>query len=680
MSSPDTSLIEDARRLEALERYDILDTAPEPSFDDIVAVARALCEVPVALISLLDRDRQFFKARTGFDGSGTPIAMSICTHALAKRATLVIPDLRQDTRTADNPLVVGDPNIRFYAGAPLVTGDGHVLGTLCVIDLVPRPGGLTNTQVAGLEALARHTMMMMELRRVLSHQGEALSQVRRTSMAVLDRVRASEEAGERLRQDTARAFLAQEAGRIGTFDVDLATDLVRTSPEMCRIYGLPEQPTYPALTFEPLTIGEDRNLRSSQQSRRDGTAALAAEYRIRRVSDGAVRWVSRRGEFIRDETGAPLQFVGTIHDVTEHRLAQLRQSALLELADATRDASSTAEVVGVAAGILGRTLDASRVGYSEIDQAGGVFRVERDWTPAGAESVAGRHRLNLASPSLVRLAAGEIVAADRVGDVDWLFADVPAAVVGTQAQIKVPLTRRGGLVGVLFVHSATTRHWSQNELDFAASLADRTYAAVARVRAEEDQRLLNEELSHRLKNNLAMVQAIAKQTLRGVQDRPAVHGLNQRLVALGTAHDVLFRQNWLAARIAPVVDSALALHAESARFDVSGPDMSLNARTVLSLSMLLHELATNALKYGALSADTGRVTLAWTVDAEPDAAVFTMTWEEIGGPPVNTPSRQGFGSRLIRMGLAGTGDTRLRYDPTGFRGEFRAPLNLVSEI
>ena len=154
-------------RLAALDSYDILDTPAEAGFDDIVVLACQICETPVALVSLVAGNRQWFKARVGFDPCETPIQQSVCWHALQRPGLLVIPDLTADPRTRENTLVTGEPYIRFYAGARLETPDGIAIGTLCVIDSKPRPDGLTAPQAAGLEALARQVMSQMELRRTM---------------------------------------------------------------------------------------------------------------------------------------------------------------------------------------------------------------------------------------------------------------------------------------------------------------------------------------------------------------------------------------------------------------------------------------------------------------------------------------------------------------------------------
>lgn len=150
-------------RLEALNRYHILDTLPEQEYDDLTRLAAEICGTPIALISLVDRDRQWFKSKVGLDVSETPRDISFCGHAVADSAFLNVPDTTQDIRFTDNPLVAKDPSIRFYAGMPLKTSDNFTLGTLCVIDHQPR--NLTEKQIRQLESLSRLAISQFELRR-----------------------------------------------------------------------------------------------------------------------------------------------------------------------------------------------------------------------------------------------------------------------------------------------------------------------------------------------------------------------------------------------------------------------------------------------------------------------------------------------------------------------------------
>ncbi len=151
------------KRLKVLWQYDVLDTVPEEIFDDLTELAARICEAPIALISLVDENRQWFKSKVGLTVSETSRDTSFCAHAIQQEGLFIIPDATKDKRFATNPLVVSDPKIRFYAGAPLISPDGYALGTLCVIDKVPRE--LRPEQQQALRVLSRHVMTQLELRR-----------------------------------------------------------------------------------------------------------------------------------------------------------------------------------------------------------------------------------------------------------------------------------------------------------------------------------------------------------------------------------------------------------------------------------------------------------------------------------------------------------------------------------
>lgn len=158
-------------RLAALREYDVLDTKPEAVFDDIVNLASAICGMPMSIISLVDRDRQWFKAEVGMGTRETSLEGSICSHAILTDGFLEITDTTTDPRTLDNPLVLGDPKLRFYAGAALTTPDGLPIGSLCVLD--QKPNELTPLQRDTLKVLARQVMTQLDLRRAL-HEAELL--------------------------------------------------------------------------------------------------------------------------------------------------------------------------------------------------------------------------------------------------------------------------------------------------------------------------------------------------------------------------------------------------------------------------------------------------------------------------------------------------------------------------
>lgn len=208
----------EADRLAALYELHVLDTAPESDFDDIVKLAATVCSVPMSLVSLIDIDRQWFKAKIGTDLTETPRDMSFCGHAILSRDVLVVPDTHTDPRFADHPTVGQHGGVRFYAGAPLITSDGFALGTLCVLDARPRT--LDNEQVQALRALARQVTSQLELRRyatALANTTARLQELERRKDDLTGLVGGSLRAPLRLM----RSYLA-DLGNTGHHDAELA--------------------------------------------------------------------------------------------------------------------------------------------------------------------------------------------------------------------------------------------------------------------------------------------------------------------------------------------------------------------------------------------------------------------------------------------------------------------------
>jgi len=364
MSGQMDAPLNDRARLAALADYMVLDTPPEPNFDDIVQIAAQLCNTPISLVSLVETDRQWFKARVGLEAQQTPIDQSVCKLGLGKADMLVIPDLSADARTAGNTLVSEDPHIRFYAGAPLIAPHGEVIGMLCVIDHQPRPEGLSPDQQAVLVTLARQVIAQLELR----------------------------------------------------------------------------------------------------------------------------------------------------------------------------------------------------------------------------------------------------------------------------------------------------------------------YAMVRRMEEDAERRQLNELLTERLSQTLAMIHGLASQTLRAVPSRGPVESFQNRLNALTEAHELLQRKQWAKADMPAVIRSSMARHAAADRVTIAGPPVALAPKGAITTAMLLHELGSNAVKYGALSNPAGHVTVAWDVTGDDAGQVLTLTWTERGGPAAIAPARKSFGAKLIAMGLGGGGAIHENYGDAGYAASFQAPL------
>ncbi|WP_162257139.1 sensor histidine kinase [Phenylobacterium sp. Root700] len=197
--------------------------------------------------------------------------------------------------------------------------------------------------------------------------------------------------------------------------------------------------------------------------------------------------------------------------------------------------------------------------------------------------------------------------------------------------------------------------------------------ATVRVRAELD--LLTQELGHRLKNVLAMVQAMAAQSLKDVAERDAVEAFTDRVVALGRAHDALLAQSWSAADLRRVAEATLSPLDGLNQVRLQGPDIQIGPSATMTLSLIVYELATNAAKYGALSVPEGRVDLSWRLAGE----MLRIYWRESGGPTVPPQSRTGFGCRLIDMGFGAGSAVDRRYRPEGFEADLEAPMRNLQD-
>ncbi|MFC3069841.1 HWE histidine kinase domain-containing protein [Phenylobacterium soli] len=510
---------------------------------------------------------------------------------------------------------------------------------------------------------------------------------------------------------------------------------------------------------------------------------------------------------VRDETGKVAGMFCAVTETTQRMLDARRQAFLFEADSVLRDLDDAGEILRRSAEMLGRHFAADRVHWAWIDEPGGLFRVEEEWTRPGAPGLRGEHQLDSFGAPLIdemrrgRTMAVRDLAADRLA-----ASDRAAEAFGPElrAALSVPLFRGERWRAALCVHVFEPRAWRPDEQLLIREFAERAWTraerarAEARVRAseqrlralvnatsdvvyrmspdwrelrrldgrgfladtespsvawmddyvpdedrahiqaavqaavenrsvfqlehrvrradgtvgwtfsravpvfdargeivewfgaatdithrkttEEHLRLMVNELNHRVKNSLATVQGIAAQTLRRNEVSPEVReALTARLLALAAAHDVLTDERWRGAEIGDLVNAVTAPYAAAdggRPFLVSGPSLYVPPRIAIALALALHELATNAGKYGALSAPGGRVYIDWTVEIEEELLRLRLVWREEGGPPVAAPTRTGFGSRLIQRGLSAElgGKAELHFRPEGLVCEMEALL------
>jgi PAS domain S-box-containing protein len=308
-------------RLEALRSYEVLDTLPEQSFDDITHLAAQLCETPIALIALADDTRVWFKSRLGVELAEVPRDASFCSHAILQPSLFVVPDVMTDSRFAASLLDTSRPPVRFYMGAPLITAEGFILGTVCVMDQVPRE--LRPQQARSLEALARQVVSQLELRRM-----------NRTQTRFIDELRATNERFEVILRATNDII----------WDWDILANKVSWNERVQDILGHPVvQSTQDSSWWYSLVHPDDRERVADgfRKAVAGGATHWTDEYRVRRAN-GTYARVLDRGSILRNAQGAPLRILGAVMNISE------REEMRARLALADRMASVGTLAAGVA--------------------------------------------------------------------------------------------------------------------------------------------------------------------------------------------------------------------------------------------------------------------------------------------------------------------------------------------
>jgi PAS domain S-box-containing protein len=296
-------LSNERERQAALDSYHILDTAEEKDFDDLTTLASAICQTPIALVSLVDQNRQWFKSRKGLLAMETPRDFSFCAHAIASSDSIMtVPDATKDPRFLDNPLVTGETNITFYAGVPLVNTDGFSLGTLCVIDHHTRE--LSDEQVASLIIIAKQVTDKLELRRK-NLELETVNQ---------------------------RLNLALDAGKLGSYDLDMKTGMLICTEQCRRNFGLKDDTVYSYADLLRVILPEYREYVEERiNSAITNNTIYQAEYQIL-WKDGSKKWINASGKPRYDAKGELTGIVGVTQNITDRKELEQRQAEFLGVA------------------------------------------------------------------------------------------------------------------------------------------------------------------------------------------------------------------------------------------------------------------------------------------------------------------------------------------------------------
>jgi PAS domain S-box-containing protein len=382
-------------------------------------------------------------------------------------------------------------------------------------------------------------------------------------------------------------------------------------------------------------------------------------------------------------------FLGFLRDISERREAEARlqrqaqeMQLLSEVTRMAADSDSFEEalracleaICGLAGWPVGHALAMTRGGAPELVSTH-VWHEAEAGSAAALREATERMRFTpgVGLPGMI-LESGEPCWISHTGShAKFLRKDL-----GFEAAFGFPIKSEGRILAVLEFFAGTSSPPDAELMLTVRTLGEQVGRVFERRRTEAHLRLLVNELNHRVKNMLTIVQSIAAQTMRGsdVAER-ARDAFASRLTALSAAHDLLITEGWESASLRQVIEKAgLGCGAGRERLRIEGPDLRLQPRTAVSLAMALHELCTNAVKYGALSNEQGTVTIRWETFGPASEERLRLVWTEAGGPPVTAPERRGFGTRMIERGLASDlgGTARIAFEPAGVVCTIDAPL------
>lgn len=513
----------------------------------------------------------------------------------------------------------------------------------------------------------------------------------RRMVGVMEDVTDARETADALRRREADLARVQRIGRVGGLDIDVAHGMrSQRSPEYLRLHGLPpDGRTETHDEWRARVHPEDRDAaeRALLAALESGETSYDNEYRIVRANDGAVRWIHARADIERDAEGKAIRLVGAHLDITDQkrmqdtvRASEERQVFLLKLSDALRSLSDPSRIERMASQLLVEHLGVDRVicrSLSGDDASPAPARIDATDLASGfPETLLKAHRTLVVSEARADVRLGH-----AMRDA-WGRMDIGAAIV-------VPLMKNGGMIAMFGVHDATRRDWTAAEVALVEDVADRSWAAIERGRAETRLResesrlqLLIAELQHRVRNILTVVRSVFGRSFDGAEDlEEAVDHFRGRLDALARTQVIVTQTATGTVDLEALIrDELLSVGVgDGPDVTIGGPDVALSARQAEMIGLAIHELITNALKYGALKVQGGRLTINWTTNINQHGReTLALSWSEQGVPAIGVePNREGFGLELIEQALPYRlgAETKFEFRGGGISCTISVPLN-----
>ncbi|WOC16409.1 sensor histidine kinase [Pseudochrobactrum sp. MP213Fo] len=604
-----------------LPRFPIIDNRNDPILDTIVAMAASICEVPVAAINLISQEQQKFKAVFGISIDTPPLEQCFCRQTILDDDIFIVSD--DDIHSALNGEPASQPSTfyKFYAGLKLTSSCGTIFGTLLILDKHPRH--LQSQQIKELRRLARLASSHMEMQILYQEQQhkEQLNQLIIENALDYAIITTSLSGKITSWNAGAKKLFGWNAAEI----LNQSVDILFTPQE--RDKNIPEIRRINALHHQQDTV---------------------ERWHIRK--DGSLFWASGQLLPLYDNDG---QIQGFLKILIDRTFARDQQEKLREHEEMLR-LSQEAGGIGVF------DFDFITHTLTVTDQIKRIYGIDPNVSISIElfEKLAGTD--DAGKPNLIRTLADTVTARPFTQQTD-------------HREYRI---RRLDNHQECWVARST--ELLSDEKGKIIRMRGVIQDITARKNAEQQQAVLTEELAHRSKNILAVIQGIANQTLRsttGAEEARAA--FEARIMALSKAQDVLTHGASSAnAQLSEITANSLSIHvgADKARVHIEGPPVTLGSKQALSMVMALHELGTNAVKYGALSNADGSIEIQWHFANDR----FVFCWKERGGPPVNKPTRRGFGSRLIERTLAASlgGTAELQYLPEGLVFRLDAPANM----